>query len=447
MQFVAGQSLTLGDATLEACTINAPTTSVGESYLTAIHAIDLDLIDNTSFVSGGEGHATEITTNGTVPQDVTTLSNVSFSGYYTGDEDNTGGWSFNASTDVSANQVTITGHGWTSGDPVFYSDEGGTQIVGLVDQTLYYLEVVDANTVEVHPTGSSATSSANTIGLTAGSSETHKFYSANAAFFNNTGTDITVNVSDGGTIPTVRNGTGATTTVLSTVPLTVRGVVEGSLCYIEAAAGGALAEGVELMKEYAVSTGLAIQDFNYTADQPVTVRARNSGLIIAAIEDDGGVNTDRTALARDRGAADFNVFPASPVVNVDQFYWASIEPFTELKTQVDTAGAGGYTLTWEYWNGAWVTLTTTQADDFSSTGNNFLRFAEPGDWAVTAVSGVTGSYYYVRVRWTAGSMSTSPIGAWSKVNSPKYFPFEQSNTITSTGLNVTASWVRDNIAT
>ena len=214
-----GRQMVLGDGTLSACIIASPTTSIGEAYLQAIHAIDLDLIDGTSFASGGLGHAIEVTTDGTVAQDETTLDSVGFSGYFEGDEDLTGGWSFNASTDVASNQITMTGHGWATGDPVYYSDEGGTQIVGLVDQDLYFVEVIDANTVELHLSATSAAGGNNPIGLTAGSSETHKLYSANAAFFNGTGTALTVTVS-GGDVPSVRNSAGSATTVVSATAVT-----------------------------------------------------------------------------------------------------------------------------------------------------------------------------------------------------------------------------------
>jgi hypothetical protein len=239
-----GRQLILNDATLANCIIAAPTTSIGEAYLQAIHANDLNEIDGTSFTSGGLGHAIEVTTDGTAAQDTGTLTDVNFSGYFDDDEDLTGGWSFNASTDVSSNQITMTGHGWTTGDPVYYSDEGGTQIVGLVDQDLYFVEVIDANTVEMHFTPTSAAGGTNPISLTAGSSETHKLYSGNAAFLNGTGTALTINVS-GGSIPTIRNTAGSTTTVVSSTQVTFTGLKDNSEVRVYDSGTGVEIAGIE----------------------------------------------------------------------------------------------------------------------------------------------------------------------------------------------------------
>ena len=226
-----GRELILSDATLDTCIIAGPTTSIGESYLKATNAIDLDLIDGTSFTSGGLGHAIEITTDGTTGANNTaSLVDVDFSGYFANDEDATGGWSFNANSSVTGgatDTISITGHGFSTGDPIYYSDEGGTAITELTDQALYYVRSVDANTVALYLSDSAAIADSNRISLTPGVSEIHKLYSANAAIFNDTGAAVTINVS-GGTSPTIRNGTGATTTVVQAVTLTVTGIESDS---------------------------------------------------------------------------------------------------------------------------------------------------------------------------------------------------------------------------
>lgn len=50
----------------------------------------------------------------------------------------------------------------------------------------------------------------------------------NAAVYNNSGGAVTLNVSGGGTVPTVRNGTGASTTVVAAANLTFSGLQNGS---------------------------------------------------------------------------------------------------------------------------------------------------------------------------------------------------------------------------
>ena len=60
---------------------------------------------------------------------------------------------FNPSIAVNTtnNTITLTGHGFTNGDIVSYSNGGGTSIGGLTDTALYYITVVDANNVKLSP--------------------------------------------------------------------------------------------------------------------------------------------------------------------------------------------------------------------------------------------------------------------------------------------------------
>jgi hypothetical protein len=286
-----GRQLVLGDGTLTDCIIANPTTSIGEAYLQAIHANDLDLIDGTSFVSGGLGHAIEITTNGTDPQDEAALLNVSFSGYSANDTDNTGGILFDpddaaggGDIDLTADTITIATHGFSDGDPVYYSDEGGTvptSTPATVDQGLYYVNVVDANTISLHLSDSAAIADSNRIDFTNGSTDAeHKLYSANAGLFNNTGTQIDINVTGGGS-PTVRNSAGSTTLVVNTVTLTVN--VEDRAGDPVASArvsihegNDPLALGAELMNELSTAGGVATEAFVFSSDQAITVRIRKS---------------------------------------------------------------------------------------------------------------------------------------------------------------------------
>lgn len=222
------RQIILNDGTLSSCINTAMTTSIGEAYVQAIHAQDLDRLDDSRFTSGGQGHFAEVTTLGTGAQTTGQLDNVQLSGYFTGDTDNTGGVSFDPDTtgnggdiDLTADTITITGHPFSDGDPVYYSDESGTAITGLTDQALYYVNSIDANTIALHPSRTAAINNANRANMTAASTDaTHKLYSANAAIFNDTGGAITINVVNGGSTPSVRNSAGATTTVNNNVALT-----------------------------------------------------------------------------------------------------------------------------------------------------------------------------------------------------------------------------------
>jgi hypothetical protein len=80
---------------------------------------------------------------------------------------------FNASTDVSSSNETITilGHELETGYAVTYSNEGGTNISGLSNSTVYYVIRVDNDTIKLATSSSNATSG-TAINITVGSSET-----------------------------------------------------------------------------------------------------------------------------------------------------------------------------------------------------------------------------------------------------------------------------------
>jgi hypothetical protein len=276
-----GRQLILGSGLLTDCTISQPTVNIGEAYLEADTAANLsNAVNGSQFISGGEGHAIELTTTATGGA---SLTNVNFTGYWAGDADNTGGNGFNASTGVASNQITFDAvHNMTTGDPVYYSDEGGTAITGLTDQALYFVEVVDTDTVYMHETAASAALGAtgNRLSLTAGSSETHKLYSANAAFYNSTGAALTINVS-GGNSPSVRNSAGSTTTVENTVTLTVNVEDQAGVAIQNARVAiyegtDPLNLGTQLMNELTTAGGVATESYVFSVSQPITIRVRKN---------------------------------------------------------------------------------------------------------------------------------------------------------------------------
>lgn len=67
---------------------------------------------------------------------------------------------FDGATDVevvaASDAITITNHGFQTGNKVNYTDGGGTQIVGLVDTTDYFVIRVDANTIKLATTAANA---------------------------------------------------------------------------------------------------------------------------------------------------------------------------------------------------------------------------------------------------------------------------------------------------
>ena len=58
---------------------------------------------------------------------------------------------FDATTDVniSTNTITITSHGYTTGDIVIYTKDGGHEIGGLTDYSIYYVIAVSSSTIKL----------------------------------------------------------------------------------------------------------------------------------------------------------------------------------------------------------------------------------------------------------------------------------------------------------
>ena len=97
----------------------------------------------------------------------------------------------------------------------------------------------------------------------------------------------------------------------------------------------------------------------------------------------------------------------------------------------------------------WTALSNVSdaTNNYKNSGNNIVSWDSPAGWATTTVNS-QGPYYYVRARQNSGSPSgTQPLGRKVKLDVTKYLPFTQNNTVTSNGLTVVATWVKDTIST
>lgn len=131
--------------------------------------------------------------------------------------------------------------------------------------------------------------------------------------------------------------------------------------------------------------------------------------LTSAQADDGGVFTDQTDAANDIAAADMLLLPGSPGVG-DAYYFGAQTPFRELTITLSQAGAGDYTLVWEYWTGAaWAAIAGLHDGTYAFSQDGSVTFTPPLGWAVAAVNGVPA--YHVRARLSAfTSMSSQPLG-------------------------------------
>jgi hypothetical protein len=78
---------------------------------------------------------------------------------------------------------------------------------------------------------------------------------------------------------------------------------------------------------------------------------------------------------------------------------------------VGTVGTGTYTVTWQYWNGAWTALAgvTDGTTGFKTTGSNNVTFTVPTDWVATSLNG-SQSLYYIRALKDTGTVTQAPLG-------------------------------------
>lgn len=252
-----------------------------------------------------------------------------------------------------------------------------------------------------------------------------------AAFYNNAGGSITLSVTNSGDSPTVR--TAANTDVQNAVTVRVESLSEGAAVSVIAdETVGTITAGDVIFDALANSSGVAeITDFNYEgAFDPsgldVIVRARQQGIPNAAIQDDNGAFADETTAANSNTTNDINLLPATPVVNQDRYLFGHAEQFGGLRVSITTAGTGGFTITPQYWNGAWVNLSgvTDATNNLSLAGDRKITWTIPGDWATSTINS-QGPFYYVRLAYTAGTVTITPLARRAQLDVTRYLPFPQ----------------------
>jgi len=143
-----------------------------------------------------------------------------------------------------------------------------------------------------------------------------------------------------------------------------------------------------------------------------------------AIADDGGSLTDQTTAANEATANDMTLLPSGAEVG-DAYDFGYASTFDGIRLKQETVGVGTWTITWKYWNGAWVDLSvvTDELVGFRpaliETGKLYkMNWDIPGDWALKTISGK--NLYWVRAEVTLyTALTTQPKGtqAWIEVES------------------------------
>jgi len=145
---------------------------------------------------------------------------------------------------------------------------------------------------------------------------------------------------------------------------------------------------------------------------------------------DGAAYTDETAEALSAAANDMTLLPAIPAVN-DAYYFGWYVPQSGFTLNIGTQGDGTWTITWEYWNGAWTALSGVSdgTGGFTLGDEHVVSWTLPADWTTVAVDGTT--LYWVRARVSAyTAVITQPLG--TQVTSATYYMFDDD-----------MSWVAD----
>lgn len=173
--------------------------------------------------------------------------------------------------------------------------------------------------------------------------------------------------------------------------------------------------------------------------------------------------TSQFEAARNETIDDMDLFANPPMLN-DCYYFGSPTQFDNLHLIISAGGAGTWTITYEYWNGAWTALAGVtddtnhfkngsegsypdlfddvdwdsndleQADISEAIRLAFERnvtFTVPIDWAIYEVDGINA--YWIRARISALTAWTIlPKGASARINSKTY----ELHGITTSGVSI-----------
>ncbi len=175
-----------------------------------------------------------------------------------------------------------------------------------------------------------------------------------------------------------------------------------------------------IVSALAITDGESITTIDQSHDEPVAIISEGGAqlLIAGAVADDGGVETDETAAARDATANDMTLLPAAPAVG-DAYMIGSTVKANRFWLNIGTAGAGNWTLVMKYWNGAaWANCVdeVETSAQFMSSGLKYWQHTPQGDWALSVIQGM--NLYWVRIELTNFvNLVTQPLGtqAWSEI--------------------------------
>lgn len=158
------------------------------------------------------------------------------------------------------------------------------------------------------------------------------------------------------------------------------------------------------------------------------VEATVHGLaVLGYLSETTGARVDKTTEANQATANDMPLLPAADVTSGSWF--ASAQQFAGIELKIGTAGAGTYTLAWEYYTTAatWSSLTVTDpSTHFKNTAGTYhLTFTPPTDWGKGTFDSIEG--YWIRARYVSGTVTTNPLGTRAYINAKPYLSIGASS--------------------
>lgn len=170
-----------------------------------------------------------------------------------------------------------------------------------------------------------------------------------------------------------------------------------------------------LIDEWTVEVGFTIDDGHGTAiDIEDTFGIVN--LEGAWLRDPGDAgNVDEIDDMRDPGVGDVALLPAIGLIDQDDAFYIGFgdrDDVYGVRLNISTAGAGVYSGTWQYYNGAWVSIpsVTDGSNDFKNAGTVDITFPKITDWS-SGTFGVGGIQYWIRLLITTAfpTITTQPL--------------------------------------
>ena len=450
--------ITLNGADITSSTIRDTRATTNQGAVAITSAAEGDGLTSLTFINNNDGdigHSIRITGTGTY-----TFSNHQFSGGGVAER------SFNTGTGVNSGSDIVTtdaAHGYTDGDAVYYQDQGGSVNMGLTDGAIYYVNAQSTTTLSFHTTKAEAIADTGKVNLTSSGAETHYIYSAKADVYNATGGAVTINVSNGGDVPTIRNSNASTTNVVLSVAVTLTVVdestnpVEGVQVYFQKSAtgkswnynsfSGNSAGDADFIATGAIDTDLpqtgwihvwnaatnTKQNYRYSSWSTSTNTTFVFPTEVTGNATSGGTSTTLNSTS----IGTLNIQEGDTIRNTTDGSWATVD---ELLTNSATTSelSGGSDNTW-------------QNSDGFSVHRLAIAYTATNDLVdVPIFNGQTDSSGVISTSYNYSAYSTDlPIIVRVRSNegSTKYVPYTTSGLITTSGYSGTVVLTVDTVAT